>query len=102
MNRKEFIIVLVITFLVFMVWVIAEIIHAKPSIPIDPKIQALLTPVDPNLDKATLDKVGQIKQLQIKASPDVPASLPSIDSLESALEEIPQESTDEGQLDEGL
>lgn len=59
MNKKEFIVILIITFLVIMIWIIAEIIHSKPSVPIDPKLQQLLDPLDPNFDTATLERIKQ-------------------------------------------
>ncbi|MBI2022619.1 hypothetical protein HYS97_02135 [Candidatus Daviesbacteria bacterium] len=63
MNKKEFVFVVIVTCLVVLIWVIAEIIHAKPSEPIDPKIQKLLDPINPNFDQATLN---QLKNLGIK------------------------------------
>lgn len=57
MNKKEFMIILIITFFVIMVWIIAEIIHSKPSVPVDPKLQQLLDPIDPNFDTSTLERI---------------------------------------------
>ncbi len=63
MNRKEFIIVSVITCFVVLVWVFAEIIHAQPSVPQDSRIQALLDPITPNFDQKTLQEVNQVRHL---------------------------------------
>lgn len=57
MNRKEFIIILIVTFFVIMVWVVAEIIHSKPSVEVDSKIQSLIEPINPTFDQTILDKV---------------------------------------------
>lgn len=57
MNKKEFIVILIITFLVIMVWIIAEIIHSKPSVSVDPKLKQLLDPIDPNFDTSTLERI---------------------------------------------
>lgn len=62
MNRKEFVIILIITFLVIMVWIVAEIIHSKPSVSTDSKLQGLLDPVDPNFDQSILEKIRNIGQ----------------------------------------
>lgn len=54
MNKKEFIIILTSTFIAIMVWIVSDIYHTKASIPIDPKLQKILDPVDPNFDSETL------------------------------------------------
>ncbi len=62
MNRKEFIIILIVTFFVIMVWIVAEIIHTKPSVEVDPKIQGLIEPINPNFDQTILDQVKNAGQ----------------------------------------
>lgn len=59
MSKKEFFILLFITFIVIMIWVIADIIHSKASVQIDPKLQGLLEPIEPDFDEQTLFKVNQ-------------------------------------------
>ena len=61
MNRKEFVVILVITFLVIMVWIVSEIARSKPSVPIDPKLNSLLDPIDPLFNQDTLGKIKQRK-----------------------------------------
>lgn len=63
MNKKEFVAILIITFFVIMVWIIAEIIHSKPSVPLDPKIQKLLDPLEKNFDSVTLEKIKNLNQI---------------------------------------
>jgi hypothetical protein len=43
MNKKEFLIVIIITFVVFMVWIIADIVYVKPDSKINPKALTLLS-----------------------------------------------------------
>ena len=57
MNRKEFIFVLIVTFIVILIWIAAEIIHSRPSVPIDPNVQDLLTPLNPGFDEETLKEI---------------------------------------------
>lgn len=61
MNRKEFVAILIITFLVVMVWIIVEIALSKPSVPVDPKLNSLLDPIDPLFNQETLGKIKQKK-----------------------------------------
>lgn len=56
MNRKEFTVVLIFTFIVIVIWIIADIIYTEPSVTADPKIQPLLEEVDPNFDTAILEQ----------------------------------------------
>lgn len=65
MRNKQFLTLIIITFFVGMVWLIADIIfNTKASIPISDKLQTLLEPVNPNfnarvleiIDKETLDQ----------------------------------------------
>lgn len=60
MNKKEFIVVLVITFTVFVAWLIFDIVHTKASVQINPKLQKLLDPVTSSFDKPTLDRIKSI------------------------------------------
>lgn len=56
MNRKEFVVVLIFTFIVIVIWIIADIIYAEPSITVDPRVQKLLEPVDPTFDTSILEQ----------------------------------------------
>lgn len=60
MNNRQFLIVISITFIVIIIWIIADILHTKPSIEVNPKLTTLLTPVDPNFDSKV---ISQIKDL---------------------------------------
>lgn len=96
MLKKEFIFVLIFTFLVVMVWVGANIIHTKSAVPITPELQETLDPVDPVFDADTLNKVSQIKPLGVSQSapainlPPAPSSSPQASS--SALPKVASQS----------
>lgn len=60
MNKKEFIVVLAITLIVVIVWGISDLIHTRSSSKDLPDIKRYLEPLDPNFDKATLDKISDL------------------------------------------
>lgn len=60
MNRKEFLFLIVATFIVIMIWVTSDIIHTHSSIVIDSKLQETLEDVNPNFDSNTLEKISQL------------------------------------------
>jgi len=111
MNKKEFIVVLIFTFISAMIWIVADIYHTKSSIPDDPRITTLLEPVNSTFDQDSLNLVRSHNPLiqvetiplpppqptpQITPSPSVIA-LPSIISSESAIL-APSDSTNSAQL----
>jgi hypothetical protein len=57
MNKIEFVLVLLFTFFVIVVWVTSEIVLVKPSQPDDPKIQAMLEPLQSSFDQETLNLI---------------------------------------------
>ena len=57
MNKIEFVLVLLFTFFVIVVWVTSEIILVKPSQPDDPKIQTMLEPLQSSFDQETLNLI---------------------------------------------
>lgn len=65
MTKNQFIVLLVTTFIVVVTWIVADIIHTKPSVPVDPKLQSSLEPIDPKFNQTILD---QIRQNQIPIS----------------------------------
>lgn len=87
MSKKEFFIILSITFFVVMVWIIADIIHTKPSVQLDPKIQELLEPTNPVYDLDTIKKVddnfANLGNIPRFATPQPEtSSLPSLELLD--------------------
>ena len=58
MNRKEFVVVLVLTFIVIIIWIITDIIHTRPSVEVDPKVQNIIEPISPDFDQETLKQIS--------------------------------------------
>lgn len=56
MNSRQFLIVVIITFVVGMVWLIADILfNTKASIPISDKLQSSLEPITPTFNARVLE-----------------------------------------------
>lgn len=58
MNKKESVIVLIITFVVVVIWIISDVWHTQSSEPLDAKIPKLLEPFDPNFDMETVNQLN--------------------------------------------
>jgi len=58
MNRIEFVLVLLFTFFVIVVWVTSDIILVKPNTPDDPKIQTMIEPLNPTFDQETMQLIN--------------------------------------------
>lgn len=56
-SKKEFVIILAITFVVIMVWIIADIAHSRPNKTLNPRIQTLIQPIEVNFDTETVGSV---------------------------------------------
>lgn len=57
--KKEWLILLVITFIVVTAWVGASIVNTKPAEAPDPGLEKALQPLNPNFDQTTLNKIDQ-------------------------------------------
>lgn len=68
MNKKELVIVLVITFLVVIIWVISDIIHQRSQITIKPELQEASEPLDPAFDVSTLETISQTQSTSSSAN----------------------------------
>lgn len=80
MRNKQFLTLVIITFFVGMVWLIADIIfNTKASIPISDKLQTLLEPVNPNFNARVLEIIDKetLDQSLVPASEAVPMPSPS-------------------------
>jgi hypothetical protein len=82
MNKKEFIIVLVATFIAVMVWLVADILfNTKASVPISPKLQSLLEPISPSFDGRILEQVKNLPDIgrpqPTASSSSTPTPLPT-------------------------
>ncbi len=80
MNNRQFTTVAIITFLVGMVWLAADIIfNTKASIPISPKLESLLEPVNPGFNARVLEVIDK-EVLDISPPVSAPAIRPELDS----------------------
>lgn len=71
MSGRQFAVIVSITFFVGMVWLISDIIfNTKASIPVSPKLESLLTPVNPNFNSRVLDIIDK----EVLNSNSIPAS----------------------------
>ncbi|MBI3485969.1 hypothetical protein HY025_03415 [Candidatus Daviesbacteria bacterium] len=57
MHKKEFVILIIMTTIVILVWVVSDIYHTKANVVVSPKLQEVLEPINPNLDQAALDEI---------------------------------------------
>lgn len=60
MNKAEFLVILVITVIVFLIWGASNFIHSRSAAIPNPDAKQYLDPVDPNFDKGTLDKISSL------------------------------------------
>lgn len=60
MSNRQFVIVVIITFIVIVIWIISDILHTKPSIEVNPKLNTLLTPINPNFDSKIISQIKEI------------------------------------------
>jgi hypothetical protein len=81
MNARQFAVVAGITFFVGMVWLTSDIIfNTKASIPISPKLQSLLEPVNPNFNPRVIEVINT-----------------EVRDLSPGVEDQPKEATESGQ-----
>lgn len=57
MGKKEFIVILSITFIVIVIWIITDILHTKSSVPVNTDLNKTLEPVNPSFDTETLKMI---------------------------------------------
>ena len=55
MNRKEWLIAAILTFVTICAWRSFSIIHTRSSVEISPEVQQLIEPVNPNFDTKVLE-----------------------------------------------
>lgn len=65
MNKTEFVIIIIFTFIVIMAWVIADIIHTRPSVPLNPNLQSVLDPINPDFDQGAINKIKSYQPNQV-------------------------------------
>ncbi len=79
MKQKQLIITIIITFIVIMIWIIADIAHTRADIPVSSQLQQAIIPLNPTFDKPTLDEISKKVNLQnqILVEPPSPTSSPT-------------------------
>lgn len=56
MTKKQWLIAAILTFITICAWVVFDILHARSSVEISPKLQEVIEPLDPNFDISGLQK----------------------------------------------
>ncbi len=69
--QKQFIITVVITFVVIMIWVAADIFHTQADKPVSSKLQQVIAPITPTFDEAVLEEIGNRQRVQSQTSPSL-------------------------------
>jgi len=85
MNKKEIMFIFIATFIAAIIWVTADILHTRPSEPINSKLEEASQPIDPTFDQATLDRISSISAAPV-ATPvatALPITLPTATPLPS-------------------
>lgn len=91
MSNRQFVIVVIITFIVIVIWMVADIWHTKPSVEVNPKMATLLTPIDPTFDQKIISQIKEVTpigDLEVNfTAPLVPgqSSTPSAQPLNTPL-----------------
>lgn len=57
MKGRQFLYIIIATFITIMIWVSLDIIHARSKIQTPPEIEKLLEPVNPNFDQEAIDEL---------------------------------------------
>ena len=55
MNKKEWLVAVILTFVTIIAWVIFDIIHTRSQVEIPTNLQNLIEPIDPNFNTSVLD-----------------------------------------------
>lgn len=56
MNRKDVLIIIIITFITICAWVIFDILHTRSQVELPSKLQEVIEPINPNLDLGAIEK----------------------------------------------
>lgn len=99
MERKEIVLIAVVTFIVIVLWVASSIIGTDPSVPENPKLKKLLEPIDTSFDQSVIEQVAQITPIpkNIKTPVQKPSTPPTF--LQPEATPSGQEATNSGGLE---
>lgn len=56
MNRKEWLIAVILTFITICAWVIFDIVHTRSQVEINPAWKEVIEPIDPQFNLEALDE----------------------------------------------
>jgi hypothetical protein len=97
MNGRQLIIVVVVTFVVIVIWIVADILHTRPSIPLNPKLETLLSPINPNFDQKVISQIKEITPIS-EAEIATPIIVEPEETLDPITPIATQSATQEGIL----
>lgn len=55
MSGKQFLYIVIATFITVMVWVVVDILHSRAQVQPPPEVQQLLEPINPNFDQEVIN-----------------------------------------------
>ena len=56
MNKKEWLIAVILTFTTIVAWVIFDILHTRSQVEISPKLQEVIEPISPDFNTKSLSQ----------------------------------------------
>ncbi|MBI4037267.1 hypothetical protein HY385_02490 [Candidatus Daviesbacteria bacterium] len=57
MTSKQFLYILIATFITIIIWVTVDIIHSRAKVQPAPEVRELLEPISPNFDQEIINKL---------------------------------------------
>jgi hypothetical protein len=57
MNRKEWLIAAILTFITVVAWIVFDIIHTQKQVEISPEVQEVLEPISPDFDTGVVESL---------------------------------------------
>ncbi len=85
MTKNEFILMLIATFIASVIWVGADIYHARAQVTISSDLQKALEPVDPTLDLSALNKISTPPPVATPSATAKPTATPRPTPLPSLI-----------------
>jgi hypothetical protein len=76
MSKKGWLITLVFTGIVVLIWVLTVVVKTKPSPPVSAQVKDALEAVDSNFDQETLKQVSSVQKPALLAAPK-PSATPT-------------------------
>lgn len=58
MSGKQFLYIIIATFLTVCAWVIFDILHSRSEVKTSPQVEQLLEPLDPKFDQETINQLN--------------------------------------------